>query len=160
MNKLTVLLVFSALFTFGQTKDPAFSYMLQDRLSHNVPEIAVADMQLEQFYFVDCREQSEYEVSHLPNAIFVGPNPSAQTLESLPRDKPLVFYCSVGIRSEKVTLGASRLHAVSYNLVGGIFEWVNQGKSLEDSSGQVTNKVHPYNSVWGVWLKAGTKSFE
>jgi rhodanese-related sulfurtransferase len=144
----------------GQTKDPAFSYMLKDKLSHNVPEISVADLQQEKYYFLDCREQGEYQVSHLPNAIFVGPNPSAQTFESLPRDKPWVFYCSVGIRSEKVTLEASRLHADSYNLVGGIFEWANQGKPLEDSSGQVTDKVHPYNRVWGVWLKAGTKSFE
>lgn len=160
MNKLTVLLVFSAFFAFGQTKDPAFSYMLKDRLSHNVPEIAVSDLHSEQFYFLDCREQSEYEVSHLPNAIFVGPSPSSQTLESLPRDKAWVFYCSVGIRSEKVTLEASRINADSYNLVGGIFEWVNQGKPLEDSSGQATDKVHPYNRVWGVWLKAGTKSFE
>lgn len=160
MNKLAIFLLFSVFAASGQTKDPAFGHMLKLKLEHHVPEIGPKELQVDQFYFLDCRELSEYQVSHIPNAIFVGPKPENKTIMDLPRDKPWVFYCSVGVRSEQVTELALNHHPESYNLVGGIFEWVNQGKPLEDASGQTTNKVHPYNRVWGVWLRAGNKSFE
>jgi rhodanese-related sulfurtransferase len=160
MIRIAGLLFFTASIATGQTKDPAFSHMLNQKLAHSVAEIDVADLRLDEYYFLDCRERAEYEVSHIPDAIFIGSNPSKEALQQLPSDKPWVFYCSVGVRSEKVAESVQEQDIISYNLVGGIFEWVNRGRPIEDAAGIATKKVHPYNRVWGVWLKAGTKSFE
>ncbi|MDF9798803.1 hypothetical protein OKW21_004066 [Catalinimonas alkaloidigena] len=45
-------------------------------------------------------------------------------------------------------------------MYGGIFEWVNQGQDVVDSSGQPTEKVHAYDRVWGIWLKQGEKVYD
>ena len=106
----------------------------------------------------DVREPEEFLVSHIAGAIQVAPNiePSAFIDEygGLLKGKSVVFYCSVGRRSSKLTnklgdtlsqYGASS----SQNLIGCIFSWVNQGRELISSGQLVTTKVHPYNEFWG-----------
>ena len=75
---------------------------------------------------LDAREEKEFKVSHLKNAICVGYDnfKLKETLEKLPEDKntKIVVYCSLGIRSETV---AHKLieagYTNIYNLYGGIF---------------------------------------
>jgi len=89
----------------------------------------------------DVREKVEYQVSHIQDAI------QCDVLEG----KRVVFYCSVGYRSSEMV---SRLNEVtedlgarsSLNLIGGVFNWVNQGHPLSSS------KVHPYNEYWGRFI--------
>jgi predicted sulfurtransferase len=77
----------------------------------------------------------------------------------MPKDTPIIVYCSVGYRSEKV---AEQIIAAGYtqvsNLYGGIFEWVNEEQPVYDTKGK-TQKVHAYNKVWGVWLRKGKKVY-
>jgi len=35
----------------------------------------------------------------------------------------------------------------SQNLMGGVFNWANEGRELS------SNKVHPYNTYWGNLIK-------
>ena len=106
---------------------------------------------------LDARERSEYDVSHLPNAVFVGySNFEKKTLDSISKDRPIVVYCSIGYRSEKI---GERLQKLGYtkvfNLYGSIFEWVNQGNSVVDKNNQPTKKVHTYNKNWSRWVEEG-----
>ncbi|MEO1150659.1 MAG: rhodanese-like domain-containing protein [Pseudomonadota bacterium] len=111
----------------------------------------------------DVRKPSEYAVSHLPGAINIPPDMSADAFvaafgEKL-GDRSVVFYCSVGRRSsimaERV---ASQLADTnpSYNLVGGIFRWRNEERPLAvsrpDGSTLPTGYVHPYNALWGRYV--------
>ena len=110
---------------------------------------------------LDVRTPVEYRVSHLRGARFV-PFDSIATAQfaGLDRSQPVVVYCSVGVRSERL---GERLHALGFrnvrNLYGGLFEWVNEGHGVVDSAGPTTN-VHPYSPFWSPWLKRGRKVYE
>ena len=113
---------------------------------------------------LDAREEKEYEVSHLENAICVGYDKFKlkETIARLPDDKDakIVEYCSLGIRSETV---AHKLieagYTNVYNLYGGIFEWKNADFQVVDTLGKSTEKVHTFNKDWSKWLKKGKKVY-
>lgn len=101
---------------------------------------------------LDVRTKPEFAVSHLAGAVRVEPRSDAAAI-SIPKDKAIVTYCSVGYRSAAF---AKKLDAAGYrnvtNLEGSIFRWANENRSLVHDNGQPTGKVHPYNSVWGMLL--------
>ena len=160
---LALALLLSAAACSGQKVNSAgFQALLKGLLTHDVPEISVADAARDsaQILFLDAREPREFEVSHLAGALHVGYDHfDAHQLSGLPRDRRIVVYCSVGYRSEKVT---EQLRAAGFtniaNLYGGIFEWVNQGYPVVDSNGP-TQRVHAYDQSWGVWLTRGKKVY-
>lgn len=159
---LVVCLASSTLVCFGQVKSGAYRAMLKTLLSHTVPEIQVQEAARDSsaILFVDAREPKEYAVSRIKGAIPVGYDHFEQDkLSSVPKDRRIVVYCSVGYRSEKI---AEKLIAAGYknvsNLYGGIFEWVNQDHPVVDENG-TSRKVHAYNKTWGVWLKKGEKVY-
>lgn len=110
---------------------------------------------------LDAREKSEYDVSHLQNAIWVGYDNFKLENLKIGTDKDIVVYCSVGYRSEKVgeKLEDAGFRNVS-NLHGGIFDWVNHGYPIVDNNGKNTVKIHPYSNSWGKWLTKGEKTYE
>ena len=153
--------LFSGAFAQGKVQDPEFDKLLEGLLSHEVPESTVPDVQHDaSVLFLDAREREEYQVSHLPDAFWVGYDDfSPDRLRGVDKDRPIVVYCSVGYRSERV---AEKLISEGFtrvsNLYGGIFEWVNQGCTLENELGQ-TRAVHTYNRAWSKWVKAGEKVY-
>ena len=101
---------------------------------------------------LDAREPAEYAVSHLPGARRVDPAASADALAAalgtVDRDRPVVVYCSVGVRSGGV---AARLREAGWdarNLEGSIFRWANEGRPLAGPGG-AAGVVHPYDATWG-----------
>ncbi|MFT6406700.1 MAG: rhodanese-related sulfurtransferase [Arenicella sp.] len=117
-----------------------------------------AELDADTVVIFDVREPKEFEVSHIDGAIQIMPaiEPSEfiQNYGDLLAGKQVVFYCSVGRRSSallsKLADAPFKLGAQSsYNLIGGVFSWVNQGRQLSSSSQAMTNQVHPYNRYWG-----------
>jgi rhodanese-related sulfurtransferase len=112
---------------------------------------------------LDTRSEREYKVSHLSGARYVGHDDfDLQRLPAgLSKDTPIVVYCSVGYRSEKV---GEKLQQAGYtwvrNLYGGLFDWVNRGYAVVDEKGHPTQKVHAYSRLWGKWLEKGEKVYE
>lgn len=99
---------------------------------------------------LDVREPAEFSISHLPGARHVEPDTPVEKLAStLPKDTPIVTYCSVGWRSSDF---AQKLQKAGYknvqNLEGSIFRWANEDRPLT-RNGQATDKVHPYSGYWG-----------
>jgi predicted sulfurtransferase len=79
---------------------------------------------------------------------------------AIPRNTPVVVYCSVGYRSEQI--GEKLLQAGFtdvHNLFGSIFEWVNQGYPVFKNQSEQTNRVHAYSRSWGIWLQKGVKVY-
>jgi len=103
--------------------------------------------------FLDARETTEYDVSHLPNARRLGYNqPDFSILADEDPTRPIVVYCTIGYRSERMAAqlrkrGFERV----YNLYGSIYAWSLAGFPLEDASGQPTQQVHTYNRKWGTY---------
>jgi rhodanese-related sulfurtransferase len=101
---------------------------------------------------LDVRTKAEFEVSHLSGAQRVEPGADPKTI-SIPKDKAVITYCSVGYRS---AVFANKLRGAGYrhveNLEGSIFRWANENRPLVHDGGAATDKVHPYNGVWGMLL--------
>lgn len=102
---------------------------------------------------LDARTEVEYAVSHLPGARRVDPDAEAAdlaaSLADVDRKRPVVVYCSVGVRSAGV---ARRLREAGFerveNLEGSIFRWAGEGRPVV-RDGEPVDEVHPYDAVWG-----------
>jgi len=62
-------------------------------------------------------------------------------------------YCSVGYRSEKLVKKLIRLSfEKSFNLHGGVFDWVNKGNPVENDH-VVTDSIHGYDKSFARWIE-------
>lgn len=136
---------------------------LKTLLSHSVNEVSPDDVKddLSNYVVLDTREQVEYDVSTLPNAIFVGYDHfDMASVDDIPKDAKILLYCSVGYRSEKI---GEKLVENGYkdvtNLYGGIFEWKNVGLEVVDNTGTTTSRVHAFDKIWGRFLNEGEKVY-
>jgi rhodanese-related sulfurtransferase len=102
---------------------------------------------------LDARTETEYSVSHLPDAARIDPyRPLLRPLKGLPQDVPIAVYSSVGYRGARVSHWlAAQGYTNVRNLEGGIFRWANQNRPLF-RQGAPTTEVHPYQSRWGLLL--------
>lgn len=112
---------------------------------------------------LDAREPSEYNISHIKNALLVGYDQfDLETTVKQLEDKKqtIIVYCSIGVRSEDI---ANRLKKAGYNdiynLYGGIFEWKNKDYPVFDKKENETEKVHVFSKFWGTFLKKGKKVY-
>lgn len=137
--------------------DPDFNKEILKYLDLSVPAVSVQEIRdaLDQYIVLDIRERKEYQLSHLPEAIHFGyDKPDWEILDSISFDQPILVYCSIGYRSEKIgeqllEKGYKQVH----NLYGSIFEWVNNGYPICDKDSNPTKKVHGYNKEWSRWIK-------
>lgn len=141
------------------------SELLSKYNTGKVPYISVEELRMHQLnddvIILDAREPKEFKVSHIENAVFIGyDNFNESILRNIDKNKKVVVYCSVGIRSENIAdkiinAGFKDVH----NLYGGIFEWKNEEFPVFDITGEETEKVHVYSQRWGKWLKNGEKIY-
>ncbi len=149
--------------TFSQliVENAKFDKELKKLLSHSVKEILPKDIDSKDaILFLDSRELQEYQTSHIMNALYVGYNDfDLKRMDSVPKGKKIVVYCSVGYRSEKI---AEKLKKAGFkdvsNLYGGIFEWVNNEKPVYNANGK-TDSVHAFDKTWSKWLLKGKKIY-
>ncbi len=135
--------------------NPDLDKRLTNLLRFDVPLIGADSLAgLENITIFDTREQEEYAVSHLPNAVLLPPKQDIpQWILNMDRDQPIVLYCSVGYRSENVGRELQKEGFTNvYNLYGSIFDWVEKGYPIEDEMGESTKVVHTYNQRWGKLL--------
>jgi rhodanese-related sulfurtransferase len=104
---------------------------------------------------LDARAPEEFAVSHLRDAHLAPDEKAALALlAGVPRDREIVVYCSVGMRSSAL---AETLLARGYprvaNLEGGIFAWANADAPVYRGEEPVT-AVHPFDERWGTLLDA------
>lgn len=128
---------------------------------HPVENLSVQDLTIDQAVVLfDVREMDEFRVSHLSGALQLDPDLSAEDFfaqyANVIKDKTVVFYCSVGLRSSRMLerveedlpdAGVTE----AFNLKGGIFEWHNNELPLVKQT-EVTRQVHPYNRYFSRYL--------
>lgn len=104
---------------------------------------------------IDVRTRSEFAVSHLPGALHAETTREIlRLLAAQPATRPVVLYCSVGVRSSalaEAVAAAGRPRV--YNLQGSVFQWANEGRPLV-RDGRPVSVVDPYNASWGRLLDA------
>ena len=109
---------------------------------------------------LDTREKEEYNISHLRNSKWVGHHAfTIDKVKDIPKDTPIVVYCSIGARSQEVGKKLKQAGYMEvYNLYGGIFHWVNEEYPIYKQDKE-TQKIHPYSKTWGIWLNKGEKEY-
>ncbi len=147
----------------GQT---SYDKKLESLYNHTVPLISADSLsqrtKADDLIILDTRTPKEYAVSHLPNAILVDYDRfRPKDVKNLNKDAPVIVYCSVGYRSERI---GEKMQKMGFkevkNLYGGIFAWKNSAYSVINSSGAETDSVHTYNKNWSQWLLNGIKVYE
>ena len=131
----------------------------------SIPYIKVLELSKiqDEVFVIDAREREEYETSHLKNAIYVGYEDFKidNAREHIPKNKKVVVYCSLGVRSEDIAEKLKKEgYSEVYNLYGGIFEWINNDLPVYDKNENKTKKVHAFSKEWGIYLKKGIKVYE
>ena len=140
--------------------NPKFEKAIERYIKHSVEVISVDELYEYKgnYVLLDAREFEEYETSHIPGSLYFGyDNPNLNVLDNIDKDQPIVMYCSIGYRSEKM---GEMLEEKGFtnvkNLYGSIFEWGNKSYPLVDSKDNETNKIHTYNKQWSKWVQNST----
>ena len=138
--------------------NPEFQQEVNSYLSFDVPIISISEAYEKKttFTFLDAREKSEYNVSHIKDAVYVGYNDfDIKSVAHLDKSAPIIIYCSIGYRSEKI---GEKLREDGFqnvqNLFGSIFEWVNQHHPIFDLENKKTDQIHTYNKDWSKWVQS------
>lgn len=136
--------------------------LLQEYNDRTVPYISVEQLHKnpKDFLILDTRLKEEYEISHIPGAIWVSEkmNEEVYAFAKAKKDTPIVVYCSVGVRSED--FGEQLLQdgfTNVKNLYGSIFAWKDAGYIVQNKNNQATDSVHTYDKNWAKYLKTGIK---
>ena len=79
-------------------------------------------------FFLDVREQDEWDAAHIPNTVLIPLGQLQSRLAEVPKDKAIVVVCRSGNRSKSgrdILLGAGYTNVTS--MTGGIKDWTAQG---------------------------------
>lgn len=164
MNRFLILAFFSFMTasacTQAQVTEVDFHDMLDGMYQNTVPLIKVDEVGSPTTYlFLDTREPEEFKVSHIPGARLTGYDHfDPSMLADIPKNQPIIVYCSVGYRSERIGEKLQKLGFTQVrNLYGGIFDWMSSGQSVVNETNQATEDVHTYNRMWSKWAFTGNK---
>ncbi|WP_379952950.1 rhodanese-like domain-containing protein [Dokdonia sp. R78006] len=160
-NIAYILLLLVSAVSFGQSD---MDVLLKQYNTRSVPYISVQELKMEMkdYLILDTRKKEEFEVSHIPGAVWVSEkvNDSIYAFAKAKKDQPIIVYCSVGIRSEDF---GERLKKKGFtnvkNLYGSIFAWKDEGYEIQNKKKQPTDSVHVFSKVWGKYLKTGHKVY-
>ncbi len=113
---------------------PAFLALVKDAKSRiqelTVDQVRQKQLQGDPFYFVDVREESEWQAGHAVGAMHLGKGIIERDIETTIPDKEaeIILYCGGGFRS---ALAADNLKKMGYQNVismdGGIRGWREAG---------------------------------
>jgi rhodanese-related sulfurtransferase len=83
--------------------------------------------------YLDCREPNEYNLAHIPGAVFIPRGNLETKIEAaIPRSRKIVIYCASGNRS---ALAADTMQQMGYadvaSMSGGFRGWVDAGGEVE-----------------------------
>ena len=164
MNRHSFLSTLIALIILSACRQPTVKNVLEEYNRGTVDYVKVAELKDSRpNYLLDTRQKEEFDVSHIPGAIWVGYDSfSIEEIQSLvnKNDARIVVYCSVGVRSEDIgEILIENSYSNVRNLYGGIFEWKNQGQKVIDSAGRETHNVHAYSKFWGRLLTDANKVY-
>jgi rhodanese-related sulfurtransferase len=86
---------------------------------------------------VDVRMDYEWDGGRIAGARHVEMNDLPARADSLPRDRPVLFYCRTGSRSAVVVEAFRQAGYDAYDLAGGLAAWVEDGLPIEPPDGVV-----------------------
>jgi rhodanese-related sulfurtransferase len=165
MKRITFSLLLVLFSCVGFSQD-GISDVLKKYNSESIPYISVQELALAKtaVILLDAREISEYNVSHIQDAIYVGYDdfdPTTVAKNITDKSSKIVVYCSLGVRSEDIAEDLKKEGFTNiYNLFGGIFEWKNKDFTVYNNDEEPTENVHAFSAAWSQWLLKGIKIYD
>jgi adenylyltransferase/sulfurtransferase len=83
----------------------------------------------EDFYLIDVREPSEFDIVRIPNSHLIPKQGfiDGSVLSTLPQDKPIILHCKSGVRSaECLAILKNAGFADASHVSGGVVAWAKQ----------------------------------
>jgi rhodanese-related sulfurtransferase len=86
---------------------------------------------------IDVREPHEREAGHIEGTRHVELTELPSAAETIARERPIVFYCRVGSRSEMAAQAFRSSGYEAYSMRGGLVRWVEENRPLSPADGYV-----------------------
>lgn len=161
MRILVIIFFFTLSTAVGQE---SIDLVLKEYNNCTVPYISAEQLHKnkDSYLILDTRKKEEFNVSHIPNAVWSGEQLDNSAFAKAYPDKSqrIVVYCSVGVRSEDFGESLQRLgYKNVHNLYGSIFMWKDKGYTVLNSKGNPSDSIHVYSKAWSKYLKTGIKVY-
>jgi rhodanese-related sulfurtransferase len=88
---------------------------------------------------IDVRQTYEHEAGRIAGARHIELAQLAGEVETIDRDRPVVFYCHSGARSAMATEAFRGAGFDAHNMLGGLVDWEAAGLPLEPDGGYVAH---------------------
>jgi hydroxyacylglutathione hydrolase/adenylyltransferase/sulfurtransferase len=86
---------------------------------------------------IDVREPYEREAGHIAGTRHIELVQLSSAADTIDRERPVVFYCRVGARSEMAAQALRTAGFDAYSLSGGLVRWAQEGHPLSPDGGFV-----------------------
>jgi rhodanese-related sulfurtransferase len=86
---------------------------------------------------VDVREPAERDAGHIAGTRHIPLVDLSEQAATLERERPVVFYCRVGARSDMAAQAFRAAGFEAYSMSGGLVRWAAEGRPLEPADGRV-----------------------
>jgi len=110
---------------YGHAKDPInmLGFVASSVIRGDHPLAHVADLELSDQQILDVRTPKEFEAGHIPQAVNIPLDDLRERLDEIPKDRPIVAYCKVGMRGYQATRILMQNGYQVANLSGGFTTW-------------------------------------
>ncbi|HUN78676.1 MAG TPA: rhodanese-like domain-containing protein [Solirubrobacteraceae bacterium] len=88
---------------------------------------------------VDVREPYEREAGHIAGSLHIALAELPTRAGELDAERPVVFYCRVGARSEMAAQAFRASGLRAHSLSGGLLRWAQEGRPLAPAGGRVAD---------------------
>ena len=88
---------------------------------------------------VDVREPYEREAGHIAGTLHIELMRLPQEAAALDRERPVVFYCRVGSRSQMAAQAFRAEGFQAFSMAGGLVRWSQEGHPLSPADGSVAD---------------------
>jgi rhodanese-related sulfurtransferase len=88
---------------------------------------------------IDVREPYEREAGHIADTRHIEFASLTAAVASIERERPVVFYCRVGSRSDVAAQAFRGAGFQAYSMSGGLVRWAQEGRPLSPPDGHVAN---------------------
>lgn len=86
---------------------------------------------------IDVRESYEREAGHIAGTRHIELVQLSSAADTVERERPVVFYCRVGARSEMAAQAFRAAGFEAYSLSGGLLRWAHEERPLAPEGGFV-----------------------
>jgi len=86
---------------------------------------------------IDVREAHEREAGHIAGSRHIELATLPSRTDTIQRDRPVIFYCRVGTRSQMAAAAFRGAGFDAYTMVGGLRRWAREGRALSPADGFV-----------------------